>query len=132
MVTSLFVTACWNLSQARPSLLKRVNGQLLGGAAANSFKDELASRRSFGRRRLIRSNTRNGKVSLDDQELGQSKQAMFRLLIASIAEKTSSIKRPGYSLPFLRGCWMRLSKDVLLYLDDFITCRAFPLILIYC
>ena len=45
MVTSLFVTACWNLSQARPSLLKRVNRQLLGGAAANGFKDELASGR---------------------------------------------------------------------------------------
>ena len=45
MVTSLFVTAHWNLSQARPSLLKRVNGQLLGGAAVIGFKDELASGR---------------------------------------------------------------------------------------
>ena len=33
--------------QARPSLLKRVNGQLLRGAIANGFKDELALGRGF-------------------------------------------------------------------------------------
>ena len=47
MVTSLFVTAYWNLSQARPSLLKRVNGELLRGAIANGIKDELALGKGF-------------------------------------------------------------------------------------
>ena len=47
MVTSFFVSAYRNQSQAWPLLLKRVNGQLLRVAIANSFKDELALGKGF-------------------------------------------------------------------------------------